>query len=125
MKLKQTTVLKLNKKLVWEQLMKPAVLDYISWPILKFRYYSTAPLVWQTGSYTTELKLFGFIPFGQQSIEIEFVHSNNDTLILRDNGHGQHIKKWDHWIYLLDKDEQTTQYTDEVEIGAGLITPFI
>jgi hypothetical protein len=44
---------------------------------------------------------------------------------LRDNGHSALIKTWDHRITIASDDQGGTLYRDEVEVRAGLLTPFI
>ena len=42
---------------------------------------------------------------------------------MRDNGRGDLAKRWDHRITIEGTDQGTTQYTDRVEVEAGLLTP--
>lgn len=125
MKVKHTSIFKINQEMLWQQLMKPKSLNYISSPLLTFNYDTPPPEVWREGKYKTLLKLFGFVPLGVQNIVIEFPPAAKELLILRDNGYGKLVKKWDHWIYLQRKNEGTTIYTDEVEVKAGVLTIFI
>ena len=125
MKLTQTTTYPVNQLNLWEQILKPESLNYISNPLMKFIYNSPLPKKWNVGKYATKLKIFGLIPFGEHIISIEFPPISDSRLILRDNGYGRFIKKWDHWIYLSKVNDTTTLYEDEVNIHAGLITPFV
>lgn len=44
---------------------------------------------------------------------------------LRDNGHSVLISKWDHWVTVTPGPNGGTNYSDEVEVSAGALTPFI
>jgi hypothetical protein len=44
---------------------------------------------------------------------------------VRDNGHGDLPRKWDHRITLVPQPGGGTLYTDRVEVGAGVLTPFV
>jgi hypothetical protein len=44
---------------------------------------------------------------------------------LRDNGHGPLIKRWDHSITVTDNRDGITRCADNLDIGAGLLTPFV
>jgi len=44
---------------------------------------------------------------------------------LRDNGYSALITTWDHWITVEPDGERGTRYRDEVEVKAGLLTPFV
>lgn len=43
---------------------------------------------------------------------------------LRDDGYSAMIRKWDHWITIEPSPDGRTNYRDEVEISAGVLTPF-
>ncbi len=100
MKVKHSIVLKAAQYEVWSQLLKPGLLDFVAYPIINFKYLSQLPHQWQVGTYKASLHIFGLVPIGKQYIEIEFPKSENRVLILRDNGYGSTIKKWDHWVTL-------------------------
>lgn len=73
------------------------------------------------------MKLFGIIPFGNQFIVIEKIKENDpNEFIMRDNGYGDVIKTWDHWIFIRKtKNENLVKYIDRIEIKAGVLTIFI
>lgn len=124
-KVKHSIVLKAAQYQVWSQLLKPGLLDFVAYPVVKFKYLSQIPLQWQAGTYKASLHVFGLAPIGKQYIVIEFPKSEKGLLVLRDNGYGSTIKKWDHWVTLKKIDEETTLYSDEVEVQAGLLTVFV
>lgn len=75
------------------------------------------------------MRLFGWLPLGTQwvAISTERVDTTpgRQQYILRDNGHGQLAKVWDHIITLRETEDGQTHYTDQVTVRAGLLTPFI
>ncbi len=124
MKLKFQRRLNASTTLVWDKLLSPETLDFVASPMVVFNYQSEKPVKWIEGNYIVELKLFGFIPFGTQTISISFPNSNSNTLYLRDNGYSNLITKWDHLISLESLGEHTL-YTDNLEVRAGILTPII
>lgn len=125
MKIKHSIVLKASQYEVWSQLLKPGLLDFVAYPIIKFKYLTQLPLQWQVGTYKASLHLFGLVPIGKQYIVIEFPKTENEELVLRDNGYGSTIRKWDHLVTLKKIDEETTLYIDKVEVQAGILTIFV
>jgi hypothetical protein len=106
-----------------------STLDYISHPILKFVPvdFSGYPERWENGRYDVSIKLFSLIPFGRQHIQIEKIKEDDpNRYIIRDNGSGDIVKTWDHWIYINKvENSELTSYVDQVEIKAGAMTFFI
>ena len=82
------------------------------------------PTEWSDGDYLVGMRLFGLFPFGRQHIVISRSPSTTDTYAIRDNGHGDMIRKWDHHI-TIRSDPTGTHYTDDIQIEAGLLTPFV
>ncbi len=124
MKLKIQTLLPVPASIVWRELQKSETLDFIAAPMVVFNYKTTKPEHWHKGNFEVELKLFGFIPFGSQTISISFPDTVNNKLFLRDNGYSNLISKWDHLISVEPLGENTL-YADSLEINAGILTPFI
>jgi hypothetical protein len=44
---------------------------------------------------------------------------------IRDNGHGSLAAKWDHLITISQGTDGNVVYTDDVEVSAGWLTPFV
>ncbi len=79
------------------------------------------------GRYQVKLRLFGFMPFGTQWI-VPSLHKpeiGEWPKRLRDNGYSALIAKWDHWITVAPDGSGGTHYSDDVEVSAGILTPFI
>ncbi|TGL39167.1 hypothetical protein [Leptospira perdikensis] len=104
-------------------------LHYIAKPLIVFEPVNqiSFPENWENGEYLTDMKLFGIIPLGNQSVVIEKIkETNQNEFILRDNGYSSLINTWDHWILIRKtKHENLVTYIDRIEIKAGLLTVFI
>lgn len=124
MRVELTTKLSQPPDVVWHRLQTSALLDHIAAPLVRFRpLMGKFPKRWVVGEHRASMLVFGIIPIGQQTIGIEFPEGP-DAFVLRDNGHGQLIKTWDHWIFL-EPDGEGTRYTDRVDVNAGILTPFV
>jgi len=114
---------------VWALLQRADTLTHIARPLVVFRPVDPPqlPEIWSAGEYIVSMWIFGVLPFGRQTVGIEFHDSHPEAPVgarlLRDNGSGQMIRLWDHWIFVSRHPEGGTAYTDRVEIRAGLLTP--
>jgi hypothetical protein len=73
------------------------------------------------------LWLFGILPMGRQWIRLELPPPDTeapDHVQVRDNGTGDLIQVWDHWI-TIRPDGDGTLYEDRVIVQAGLLTPAV
>ena len=129
MKVDLSTRIGLPVETVWTEVQTPALLKHIAWPLLRFVPADSEPL--ETfkpgGRYLVKLRLFGFLPFGTQWI-VTSLHQPEEgewPRRLRDDGYGPMIRKWDHWITIAPNPDGGTDYRDEVDISAGVLTPFI
>lgn len=120
-----TSHLSAPPEIVWEHVQTSALLDYIAAPVVRFEPAAGAfPARWSEGDYRARMRAFGLVPIGEQTIGIEYPQSDGKMWVLRDNGHGSLIKRWDHWIFV-EPASDGTRYTDRVEIEAGILTPFV
>jgi transglutaminase-like putative cysteine protease len=65
--------------------------------------------------------MFGWLPIGRQAMRVSR-RSDGDVRLLRDDGRGQLATTWDHSIRVEPAADGGTQYTDTVEVRAGLLT---
>jgi hypothetical protein len=129
MKVDLETHIAMSPEEVWQRVQTPELLFHIAAPLVRFRLLENGgPMQWADGSrYLVSIRLFGFLPFGNQWI-VPSQHVDKAVpwpKKLRDNGHSALIKTWDHWITVEPDGENGTRYRDEVEVKAGLLTPFI
>lgn len=125
-KIEIETILDIPMEQAWEEALKPSLLEFIALTMIRFKPVMPPefPKKWEKGEYKVSMYFKGVIPLGQQVIRIEFPDCSPPCRILRDNGYGKLIKKWDHWI-IMEPTESGTHYMDRVYIDAGLITPFV
>jgi len=102
------------------------LLQYVASPLVAFVPVSppALPEQWEEQKYVVRLRLFGFIPFGRQTINISVPSRSDSHIELRDNGYGSLISKWDHLITIRSADGGCV-YSDRVEVKAGVLTPFV
>lgn len=129
MKVFRSTHIALKPEAVWAEVQTAGLLQHIAWPLVHFIPLDDAAFesFQPGGRYQVELRLFGMIPFGTQWI-VSSLHEADGTQWperLRDDGYSALISKWDHWITVAPDKDGGTRYSDEVEVSAGALTPFI
>ena len=102
---------------------RPALFVHVAYPVLSVEAVDSMPERWAEDTYRVSLKLFGVLPMGQQAICVT-MNETDDTFTLHDAGYSRLIKKWDHHITIRDGGMHT-DYTDSLDIDAGILTPFI
>lgn len=127
MRTRISTVLDCPKERVWQEVQRSALLEYIAAPLVRFAPLqpSRLPETWDEGCYQVRMKIFGWFSFGNHWVVISKPQAKDGIFQIRDNGYGDHIAKWDHWITIQDTPAGKTLYTDQVDIEAGLLTPLI
>jgi len=122
MTVQKTSIFPAKRSDVFARLQRLETLQFIAMP-----YASFAPAdaqtdnVWRVGGVSSyRFRLFGVIPFGTHTIQIE--RFDEDEIQSRESN--EHVQVWDHRITLKDLGIQT-EYTDEVEIRAGWKTFFV
>lgn len=130
MRMRLTTVLDCPIERVWTEVHKPSLLRHIAWPLLRFvpRGPEPWPARWTEGRFRVGMWAFGVLPIGGQWVGIEYPQGEalkDGKGVLRDNGSGDLIRAWDHWIFLEKIDDSRTRYTDRLDVSAGPLTPFV
>ena len=129
MKVSRSTHIALKPETVWAEVQTARLLQHIAWPLVHFIPVDDAAFesFQPGGRYQVKLRLFGMIPLGTQWI-VSSLHEADGTQWpkrLRDDGYSAVISKWDHWIAVAPDKDGGTRYSDEVEVWAGALTPFI
>ena len=125
------TILNCPPERAWQEVQTSRLLAYITAPLVVFEPVlpPSLPERWAEERYLVRMRLFGRLPFGTQWIVISRpvidTTPGRQQYALRDNGHGDVIAVWDHWIIMRETEGGRTHYTDRVEVRAGLLTPFI
>jgi len=123
MKAQISTVISTNKNKIWNELQNVSSLMHVSSPILKFRPQNnfTLPEKWELGKeYKLKLYFLGIIPLGDHYITLAEINQNRKIIV--SNEHGKLTKVWNHIIKIVPINDQTIEYTDEIEIKAGVLT---
>ena len=108
---------------VWARVTTPALLTYITYPLLSFRRQNGEPLpeVWREGdSLHLNLVGLGCIPLGSHTIRAERIDAERREIQSRESGRMAEI--WWHFIAVDDYTGGRTLYTDEIDIYAGPLT---
>ena len=132
--LELTTSIPAPPDTVWGHVRTSRLLDYVIHPLIKFQPKSARgfPDIWVEGDYRADMRLFGAIPMGEQTIGIRYPEGDGSgasegakRYVLRDDGHGSSARVWDHWIIIEPDGSGGTLYTDRVTVDAGWRTPFV
>lgn len=111
---------------LWDAISRPTSLRFVSAPLLHFE-----PLVpgeldgdWVVGkTYALRLYLFGFLPVGEHRITL--VTIDREANLIESKESGALAPVWNHTIRFHPLGAGKLQYTDEIEIQAGLRTGVI
>jgi ligand-binding SRPBCC domain-containing protein len=110
---------------VWALLMRPATLEHVAAPLLRFRPEGPPlPERWQEGAWRVRLRGPLGLPLGWQEIRVSFPEAPPPMRRLRDAGRGALAHRWDHVIEIVPEGAGT-RYTDRVTVEAGWLTPAI
>jgi ligand-binding SRPBCC domain-containing protein len=108
---------------IWAEVTKPALLIYITYPLLTFKRQGGAPLpeMWHEGD-SISFNLFGldFIPLGPHTVNIERIDAEAREIQSRESGRMTEV--WWHFIAVEAYSGERTLYTDEIDIYAGAMT---
>lgn len=118
----KTSIFPAPREVVFEKLQQLETLQFIAAPYATFTPVdANDPLVWKAGASSSyRFKMWGFIPFGIHTINIE----QFDIDKVRSREGNKFVPVWNHKIYLKDLNGKT-EYTDEVDIDAGWKTIFV
>ena len=124
-KFELSQVLNADPDRVWELLQRPETLQFIAWPLIRFAAIGPLPERFEEADYEVRMYLGGFLPLGRQEIRVSR-RRQGERRVLRDDGRGQLIERWDHRIVVEPgPTEGTTRYRDTVDTEAGLLTPLV
>ncbi len=120
----KTSVFPANKKEIFMRLQKLETLQFVAAPYASFiPVDEKQPIEWKEGSsFSFHFYLFGIFPFGIHTIH---VLACSEELGISTREYNKHVPVWNHRILLETIDENSTRYTDEIEVGAGWKTFFV
>lgn len=121
MQVKISTTLPCSSERAWREIQHINLLLHIAHPLVTFEPVepNVFPATWSDASYLVQMRVFGFIPFGEQWVAIKLNHEKFELL---DDGHSNLIKQWRHKITVQRTSEGCTRYTDTIDIKAGIFT---
>lgn len=127
MKVIVTTILDAPVERIWAEVKTPRLLNYVAAPLIVFDLIdpATMPAQWGGGRYLVSMRFLGLIPIGRQWIVTTTPQPEDQArgaFRIRDNGIGDIAKVWDHLIVIEARTDGRTDYRDEVEVRAGVLT---
>ncbi|HKK53320.1 MAG TPA: hypothetical protein VKA74_17105 [Myxococcota bacterium] len=121
-----STRLACSEEELWQRILEPKSLQFVASPLLSFAPANEGDLdgEWQVGTpYPLQLYLLKFIPLGGHTIELLSIDERTHTLVSRERGRLARV--WNHTISFQQAAPGFVDYTDEIEIHAGWLTPVI
>jgi hypothetical protein len=121
-----STLMRADVDRMWTELVKTESLVRVSAPILSFAPQDGKPLptTWEVGgTYPVTLSAFRFLPLGRHVIEIKVLDAQAREIFTME--HGALARTWNHRIRLGTQSGSTFEYTDQIDIRAGVLTPLI
>jgi ligand-binding SRPBCC domain-containing protein len=110
--------------LVWDTVKQTDTLRYVTRGLLGFRIEGRAPARLAEGeTYRMRLLFFGVVPAWRH--EIHVVELDEDAHEIRTEERGGPVRRWRHRIAVDEEGWASTRYLDEIEVGAGVLTPFV
>lgn len=126
-----STTLACSIDAAWEALHTPGVFTRVSAPFTRFRPVDSAlPERFDTDTdYRVTVLAFGLIPIGRQTIRLVDQVDHWATRSTTDVGHGDsgalaQLSGWRHQMRLQARPDGHTDFRDELQAKAGVLTPF-
>jgi len=108
----------------WDTVKQPETLRYVTKGLLGFRTENELPRHFAAGeTYRVKLLFFGFIPAWWHEITILRVDDVHREIQTEEGGGA--VKEWRHRITVDERGPWRSFYTDEIDISAGVLTPFV
>jgi len=111
---------------LWQKIIEPRSLQFVASPILSFVPAEAGALdgEWQVGRpYSLKLYFMKLIPLGRHTIQLVKIDKERNIISSRESGMLAPV--WNHNISFRALAPGVVSYTDEIEIRAGWLTPFI
>ena len=122
---KQATVTRtysVSAETLWQDLLDPNALAESMRGAITYIGLPRDPV--QTGEeFTVKLKRWGWFPMGQWTMRV--VERDDQNFVLRSEEHGGLVKLYKHRLSISPTGTTRCEYTDHLDVDAGLLTPFI
>ena len=110
-----------NIEHIWSKIQDVETLRQICKPKARFTSCDGSSHIWEEGkSFIFKLFLHGFIPIGKHTINVLMI--NKVSRELQTKEHNKIVTIWNHYIKMEEIGENTTRYTDIVDLYAGCFT---
>jgi hypothetical protein len=124
MRIEISTPLEAPADLIWRLLRKSQSLRYVAKPLLCFK--GDLPERWPApGGVVRVEKMLFFCVIPAWSNELRMTRFDEDEYEILTYERGGPVRVWNHRIKVEPLLERRCLYTDEVEVKAGALTPFI
>jgi hypothetical protein len=121
---KINTRLPISAECVWKALLKINTFLFITKGMLGFDGSEQWPEFFHEGlELETRLLFFHFLPGWKHSLRV--VSINSDNLQVKSEESGGLVRTWNHGISVKKLSDNCCNYTDEIEIDAGIFTLLI
>lgn len=121
-----STVFDCTAEQLWDEIIRPDSLRFVSAPLLHFESLVAGDLdsEWAVGkTYPLRLSLFGFLPAGDHRITLVRIDREANLIESRESGALSPV--WNHTIRFHQLGDGKLHYTDEIEIQAGLLSGIV
>jgi ligand-binding SRPBCC domain-containing protein len=109
---------------VWDTVKQTDTLRYVTRGLLGFRVDGEVPgRLAQGQTFRMRLIFFGFLPAWRHEIHVTRLDEAEREIHTEE--HGGPVRTWRHRIAVDEEGWGSTRYLDEIEIGAGVLTPFV
>lgn len=126
MLVKISTTLSCSEVELWQKIIDPKSLQFVASPILAFVPQNEGDFYgeWQVDTpYLLRLYFLRILPLGGHIIKIVTIDKESNTIISQESGLLARV--WNQSIYFQETEPGQLNYTDEIEIKAGMLTPVI
>jgi hypothetical protein len=124
MRAKISSVFNTSADAAWAAVKKSKTLLYVTKGFLEFKGSEKFPEEWIEGrTETMRLIFFKSVPGWRH--QIHFTEINNDKRLLSSEECGGLVSQWNHIITVELLNVSQCTYTDDIDIKAGIFTPFV
>jgi hypothetical protein len=130
MKLRIASIFDAPPERVWDEVRTTRLLRHVAAPLIVFDPVEppVLPEIWPEGRHRVRMRALGILPIGRQWIVTSMPDPEEHArgvYRIRDEGSGDLVRVWDHRIVIRARPDGRTDYADEVEVHAGLLTPVV
>jgi hypothetical protein len=120
-----STTLDCAPEKAWAAVQTSALFQRVAWPLVSIRALpgETLPETWREGATVhCRMRILG-VSAGVHTLGFELIDQAARDLQSRESD--ALVRRWDHLISIRPAPGGKTRYSDEIDIDAGLLTPFV